>query len=370
VQNDQLVYAGIPIQELAEKSNFTEAAYLLLHKKLPTKAQLAEFNRKLITNRQLPAHVLKTIKGNPKQAHPMARLQSSLTQLGLYIDPKGDKMDQAIRLIAATPTLIAADYRVSQKLDPIPPRPDLSHTLNFLYMLGENPDSERTRYIAEVLDKVLLLHADHGFNASTHTVRTTASTMANLAQSLPGGIGALSGPRHGGANENVAKLLDKIQAEAQQEQKPFKQVMETWIKTNTNYPGVGHREYEKTDAREVILQKVGQEAKNKLGDPENWLGRLAIYSEVVDKHLEQTKGRKLVHNVDFMTGALFPLLNAATETKCLPLEMYTLLFALARVVGQSAHHYEQQDSGEPITRPIAEFDGPTNVVYTPIDQRP
>lgn len=372
LKDGRLIYAGIPIQGLAEKSNYPETAYLLLHKTLPTQLQLAEFNHKLsaMNNRALPAYVLTAMKNFPKQAHPMARLQTAVSLLGLSMDPNTDKRDQAIRMIAAMPTLIAADYRISHQLPVIPPRMDLPHTLNFLHMLGENPDSERTRYIAEVLDEILLLHADHDFNASTTAVRVTSSTLANLPASIPVGIAALSGPRHGGANEAVARLLNTIQEKAAQEQKPFKAVMEEWVKANTTYPGIGHREYMIEDPREVILRQVSQEAAQKLGDPEKWLERNTTYSEVVDQHLQQTKGKKLVHNVDFITGALFPLLNAATATKCLPIEMYTPIFAMARVAGWASHFIEQQAPGERIIRPIALYSGPTNVAYTPIDQRP
>lgn len=349
--NGRLFYRGIEINELAEKSSFEETTALLWYGKLPTTSQLDSFEKKFCENRQIPNEVLAMMMAMPKKTAAMEVLRTAVSHLSAY-DP--DDLDnsleanvqKSIRLTASMPTIVAAWDRIRNGLWPIPPSNELGHAANFLYMLsGKEPDEKS----AEVLDTCLILHADHGLNASTFSARITASTLSDLHSAITSAIGTLKGPLHGGANEQVMRTLLEIGDPDR---------ADTYIRGALNAKkkimGFGHRVYKADDPRAAWLQRLSKELAESSGNTK-WYE----ISERVRKQVQDAK--PLPVNVDFYSASVYYTLG-------IPIDLFTPIFAISRVSGWTAHVYEQYSDNR-LIRPESEYIGPMDVAYTPIDER-
>jgi len=257
-----LVYRGYNIFDLAEHSSFEETAYLLVFGKLPTRQQLDEFKQKLVSYRQIPGEVLDTLKAIPKEAHPMAALRTGVSVLGC-LDPDADKCtiesetEISIKLISQMATVAAAVARFRKGLEPIDPDPSLDHTANYLLMTtGEKPDE----LMEKVIDVALILHADHGMNASTFTTMVIHSSLSDMYSAIVGGIASLKGPLHGGANERA--LADVLKLNDEEDATRY---VKECIAQKKKIMGFGHRVYKAYDPRAKILGKFSQEVTENKG---------------------------------------------------------------------------------------------------------
>lgn len=350
-----LSYRGYTIQDLAEHSNFEESTWLLLYGALPTAAELEHFTGKLVANRSIPESVVASLRALDASTHPMIALQAAVAALG-GVDPipaahNEANFERAIRLIAQFPTIVAAWHRLSQGLEPLAPREDLGHGQNFLYMLdGKAPDEETGR----IFDVCLILHMEHGFNASTFTGRVVASSLAPMEASVSAAVGSLYGPLHGGANEAVLIQLDEI---------PSADVTEQWVldalASKTKIMGMGHRVYKAKDPRSFVLEGFLTRIAEKTGGNENYR-KLKIIEATFAREV-QAKGKPIYPNVDFFSGSLYELLG-------IPVVQFTPIFAIARVVGWTAHILEQWD-GNRIFRPKSLYSGPLDLSWGPVAER-
>lgn len=352
-QAGRLEYRGISVEELAEHSTFEETSFLLLYGRLPTTDELAGFKSDLASVRRLKYRIVDLIKCLPETGHPMDALQAAIAAVGMFYPPRHNLDDTAraaacARLIAKTPTIVAAFQRLRRGDDHIKPRSDLSLAGNFLYMMnGEEPDPEKER----ILDICLILHADHTMNASTFAGRVVGSTMADPYCVVSSALGALSGPLHGGANEDVMALLGHIG-------KPDKArpIVEKMIADKAKIPGFGHRVYKTLDPRAKILKKYAERLANKTGKP-----HYAIAVEV-EKVVQEHYGEKGIWpNVDFFSGIVYTGLG-------IPTDCFTPIFAIARVAGWLAHWLEQMQ-GNRIFRPTQKYIGQHDQPYVTIEKR-
>lgn len=336
-----LEYAGYAIEELAEHASFEEVAYLLWNGELPTEPELAALKERLVENRSIPDHVLDVIRAAPGDAHPMAVLRTAVSALGAH-DPAAEDMsreanvEKAIRLTAQLPVITAATARVRNGKDPVAPRDDLGIAGNLLYMLnGEAPDEHEER----TMDVALTLHAEHGLNASTFSARVTVATLSDLYSAITSAIGTLKGPLHGGANERVMQMLEKIGDPDNAEE---------WIhgalERKEKIMGFGHRVYRTVDPRAPILRRLGQE----LGSS-RWLDLSDRVRDVMEQAME-ARGKAIYPNVDFFSASVYDRLGVPTE-------FFTNVFACARVTGWTAHVLEQLDDNR-LIRPKARYVGP------------
>jgi len=347
----RLLYQGYDIHDLAAHASFEEVAYLLWHGDLPTRAQLDALNKELTAARALPDPVLAMIQGFPKDALPMDVLRTAVSALGMY-DPSSHDNSQpanlrkAVRLTAQVATIVAAIDRARNGRPPVAPDTGLGHAANFLYMLwGKRPDETSTRTV----DIALILHADHELNASTFSARVTAATLADMHSAVTSGIGTLKGPLHGGANEAVMGLLLKIGD-------PSKAVpmIKEMLGAGKKIPGFGHRVYKTEDPRATHLRKMSEELGRQTGQRKWFEMSRAIEQYVLDeKHLHC--------NVDFYSATCYYALG-------IPLDMFTPVFAVSRISGWTAHVLEQLADNR-LIRPRAEYVGPRNRTYVPIDKR-
>ncbi len=349
-----LEYRGIPIEELAAKSNFEEVSWLLLHGSLPTSEELENFRYRLREARKLPASLLDSIASFPADGHPMGALQAGLAALGLHggqaaWQESGDVDEACIRLIAATPVLVAAFHagRTGRALPE--PADDLDTAANFLWMMtGERPDELATK----ILDVCLVLHADHTMNASTFTARVIASTEADPYTVCSGAIGSLTGPLHGGANERVLSALEEIGGADK---------VEAWVAnrlaTKGKIMGFGHRVYSVKDPRAIALQELVRALFDKLGTTPVYSIATRLEEEVT-LHL----GHKGIYpNVDFFSGIVYQKLG-------IPTDVFTPVFAIARISGWLAHWREQMQDNK-LFRPAQVYSGGHGSEYVPIDKR-
>ena len=356
IDGDQgiLEYRGYPIETLAEHSTFEETSYLLLWGKLPARADLEKFTRDLSSNRDVRFRLIDLLKCLPDTGHPMEALQASIAALGMYYPDRDplkaeDRYNSTVRIIAKTPTLVAAFHRLSLGKDYIPPREDLTHAANFLYMLtGEEPEAD----VARVMDICFILHAEHSMNASTFGGRVTASTLADPYTVISSAIGALTGPLHGGANEQVIHMLQEI-GDAEKA-RPY---IEDLIQRKQKIMGIGHRIYRVKDPRALVLQKLaGQMIAKGGGDP-----LLAVAQEVEKVVAEHLAAKRIYPNVDFYSGVVYTAMG-------LPAALFTPIFAIARVTGWLAHWLEQLQDNR-IFRPDQIYTGTHAEPYIPMAER-
>ncbi len=349
-----LEYRNIPIEELALKSTFLETSYLLIWGELPTQNELDAFEKEIRYHRRIKYRIRDMMKCFPESGHPMDALQASAAALGLFysrraLDDPAYIRAAAVRLLAKIPTMVAAFQMMRKGNDPIQPRDDLDYSANFLHMLTEQePDPLEAR----VLDICLTLHAEHTINASTFSARVTASTLTDPYAVVASAVGTLAGPLHGGANEEVIDMLEKIGSV--ENVRPY---IENCINTKSKIMGFGHRVYKVKDPRAIILQNLAEQLFEKFG-------RDNYYDIAVE--LERVVEEKLAHkgiyaNVDFYSGLVYRKLG-------IPTDLFTPIFAISRVAGWLAHWKEQLGENR-IYRPTQIYTGTHNAPYIPIAER-
>jgi citrate synthase len=351
-ENGRLFYQGIEINELAEHSTFEETVYLLWHGQLPTQAQLNELDQRLNAQRGVPDELVEVLRQLPHEATPMEVLRTAASALSAFVSDSDDISPDALvkhatRLTASFPTIIAAWQRIRQGKEVLQPREDLSHAANFLYMLNGEAPNERA---ARVLDIALILHADHGLNASTFAARVTASTLSDMFSAITSAIGTLKGPLHGGANEQVMKMLQEIKSPEQ-----VNGWLDDALGQKKKIMGFGHRVYRADDPRALILRKIAKDVGEANNDPQ-WYNT----SEAIEQRMGELKPN-LPINVDFYSASTYHVLG-------IPIDMFTPIFAISRVAGWTAHVIEQVANNR-IMRPDSLYTGPMDVRYTPIEQR-
>jgi citrate synthase len=321
-----LEYRGFDIADLAGHCTFEEVAFLLLSGRMPDAAELQEFSGQLRPARVLPEPIVRFIRDLPAEGHPMAALQASVAAAGMCEPPRGVDSDGhhwavAVRMIAQVPTMVAAFARQRRRLPPVAPDPDLPHAANFLYLLtGQRPAAE----LARVLDTCLVLHADHTMNASTFAGRVVGSTLATPHATISAAIGALSGPLHGGANAHVLQMLRDIPSVDDVEA-----AITAKVQAKQKIMGFGHRVYKTFDPRAAVLRRL---AERLLKSVDSDTLRIALRTEEVVTRLLGPKG---IHaNVDFYSGLVYDHLGIESD-------LFTAVFAVARVSGWTAHWLEQ-----------------------------
>ena len=349
-----LEYRGYPIEALAEHSTFEETSHLLLWGHLPNRTELEKFSRDLSSNRDVRFRLIDLLKCLPDTGHPMEALQAAIAALGMFYpdrDPMNttDRYNSTIRIIAKAPTLVAAYHRLSHGKEYIPPRDDLTHAENFLYMVsGEEPEPD----VARIMDVCFILHAEHSMNASTFAGRVTASTLADPYTVVSSAIGALTGPLHGGANEQVIHMLAEIG-----EVEKVRPYIEDLIQRKQKIMGIGHRIYKVKDPRALVLQKLAAQMIAKRGT--NPL--LAVAQEVEKVVAEHLAAKKIYPNVDFYSGVVY-------EAMGMPASLFTPVFAIARVSGWLAHWLEQLEDNR-IFRPSQIWTGEMDRAFVALDKR-
>lgn len=348
----KLLYRGYDIHDLAEKSNFEETAYLVMHGDLPNQAQLDAFDAQLKAARSLPGEILDVIRLT-RNSHPMDVLRTAISALSAYDEETEDNSAEAtlrkgIRLTAQAPTIVAAHARIRDGKEALEPNPSLGHAANFLYMLfGEEPAEEDS----DLIDKDFVLHAEHGINASAFGARVAASTQADLHCAVTTGISVLKGPSHGGAAEEVMKMTQEIGTEENAEN----YVRET-IRGGGRIMGFGHRVYKAVDPRSLHLQDDARELGERKGEPK-WFQILQSVIEVMEPY----RRRGIYQNVDFFSGAIYYLLD-------IPDDLFISIFAMGRVPGWTAQVIEQFENNI-LLRPRLLYTGPMDVPYVPIEER-
>jgi len=352
-----LVYRGFDCFDLAEHSTFEETTYLLFEGKLPNRSELQEFSDRLKSSREVPGAVYDHLRRLPiTQTHPMSALRTAVSILG-NLDPDADDVSVAkekevsIQLVAQFATLVAAIARLRRGESILAPRNDLGHAENLLYMMtGNEPDAT----LARVMDIMLILHADHGMNASTFSTMVVNSSLSDMYGSVVAGIASLKGPLHGGANEKVLYDLEEI-GDVSNVQSWFTRARETKRKIN----GFGHRVYKAYDPRARILGPIAQMITDR--NPET--RRLYEVANQLEKLVSSELGteKKIFPNVDFYSGLVYSAMGIETA-------MFTPIFALARVPGWTARTLEYLADNR-IFRPRAVYTGPSSRDYVPIDQR-
>jgi len=350
----KLLYRGYDIDELAQKSSFLETAFLLIWGELPTVDELKNFEDEVQMHRRLSFRVRDMMKCFPSSGHPMDALQSSAASLGLFysrraIDDPKYVYNAVIRLIAKIPTMVAAFQLIRKGQDPIQPRDDLSYSSNFLYMLTEK---EQDPLAAKVFDKCLILHAEHSLNASTFSARVTASTLTDPYAVVASAVGTLAGPLHGGANEDVIAMLEKINT-------PENAVsfIKDALLAKRKIMGFGHREYKVKDPRATILQTLAEELFERFGKDEMYEVAKKLEEEALP--IFGTKG--IYPNVDYYSGLVYRKLG-------IPNDLFTPIFAISRVAGWLAHWREQLGANR-IFRPSQIYTGSKPRNWIPLDQR-
>lgn len=349
-----LEYRGIRIEDLSAKSSFLETTSLLLSGRLPTQHELAHFIDDISHHRRIKFKIVDLLKCLPEQGHPMDALQAAVAALGMFYPGRNVKdIDNnylsALRLIAKLPTIIAAHARIRRGDDAIPPRDDLDFCQNFLYMLS---DLVPERIASDTLDASLILHAEHTMNASTFTGLITASTLADPYTVVASSIGALKGPLHGGANEEVVVMLREIGTPAK-----ARSYIESKLKAKQKLMGFGHRVYKVKDPRAVILQGLCERLFKECGSSP--LYDVAVEVERVAAELLGEK--KIYPNVDFYSGIIYDKMG-------IEMDCFTPIFAMSRVAGWLAHWFEQLRENK-LFRPDQIYSGEHNRPYVPIERR-
>ncbi|MCA9774105.1 MAG: citrate synthase [Myxococcales bacterium] len=352
-----LEYRGINVEDLAFNSSFEETCHLLLFGKLPNRAEFSRWTHDLTTHRRLKYKLVDLIKCLPETGHPMDALQAVVAALGMFypakdVTNKKENYWSCVRLIAKLPTIVAAFHRLRIGDEDLKPRDDLSASANFLYMLNEKvPSAEQAR----VLDAALILHAEHSMNASTFAGRVIGSTLADPYRVVASALGALSGPLHGGANQDVIHMLHEIGSVERVEE-----VIMGRIKRGEKITGFGHRVYKVKDPRAYVLQKLGKEILGTESEDEHT--ELYAIAEAVEKLVSQELGQKGIYpNVDFYSGVLYMKLGLRAD-------LFTPMFAIARVAGWLAHWLEQLIDNK-IYRPNQIYTGSREAPFVPMSKR-
>ena len=364
--NGRLIYRGYLVQDLAENATFEEVSFLLLYEHLPDKDELKEFKLQLAAERALPPEVIAAMKTRPKDALPMDVLQAVVPMLANHDTELSDQSQEAVlrcatRLIAKFGSIIATWDRIRNDKEPVEPSPDLDHAANFLYMLsGEVPDEEVARY----LDKALVLHAEHSFNASTFAAREVASTRAHIYAAVSGAVGSLSGDLHGGANTRVMEMLFKIGSPD-----AVKDYVNQEFDAGRVIFGLGHAVYDTDDPRAFIVSAMSKAMEEKIGKTQ-WYEISALLEKTGKEEFRRRKNRDIYVNVDFYSGSLYLSLG-------IPVDLFTPVFAISRISGWCAHVIEEQFAGaapkpmlyRPESEYVGDYCGPDVCEFTPMDDR-
>jgi len=355
-----LRYRGYPIEELAEKSTFLEVSWLLLFGELPTKSQLDGFIRDIRLHTLLHENFRRFFEALPKDAHPMPVCSAAVGALATFYqlpETEQNTADAVIRLMAKMPTIAAYSFKHSIGQPFMYPNNRLDYAANFLTMMFGTPAEEYVAdpVLARAVDLLLILHADHEQNCSTSTVRMVGSSRANIFASIAAGISALWGPLHGGANQQVIEMLDRIEAEGGDAQAFVERAKSK--KDNSRLMGFGHRVYKNYDPRATILKKSCTEVLNKLGVRSRQL-EIAMKLEEIALKDDYFISHKLYPNVDFYSGIIYRALG-------IPVNMFTVMFAMGRMPGWIAHWLEmRRDPDFRISRPRQIYTGATKRAYT------
>jgi citrate synthase len=349
-----LEYRGIRIEELAAHSTFLETSYLLIWGDLPTKEELDAFESEIRHRRRIKYRIRDMMKCFPETGHPMDALQASAAALGLFYSKRAldnpDYIREAVvRLLAKIPTMVAAFKQMRKGNDSVQPNDDLDYSANFLYMLNEQkPDP----LAARIFDICLTLHAEHTMNASTFSAMVTASTLTDPYAVVASAVGTLAGPLHGGANEEVITMLEEIGSVEN-----VRSYVEDCVQRKSKIMGFGHRVYKVKDPRATILQNLAEQLFEKFGHDEYY--EIAVELE---KAVEEKLGQKGIYaNVDFYSGLVYRKLG-------IPTDLFTPIFAIARVAGWLAHWKEQLEENR-IFRPTQIYTGVHSVDYLPMEKR-
>ena len=365
-ENGILIYRGYRIEDLAQRSTFEEIAYLLHHDKLPTEDELQKFRKSLVDARPVPQFVFDALKKLPKGSHPMDVLQAAIPILATA-DPELDdetrpaNIAKAIRLISRVPVIVAGWQRIREGKDFVPSDGALSHAANFLWQLtGKKPYGE----IARDLDTILVLHADHSFNASTFACREVASTQAHMYAGVTAGVGALSGSLHGGANAQVMKMLQQLRNEKD---------VPAWVKNELangrKIMGMGHAVYKTIDPRARFLKDMCFRIGKQLHE-DDWCRLSTEIEETAIAEFKAQGKTTIKPNVDFYSATVYHLMG-------IPLDLMTPVFAVARVAGWTAHIIEEKfaDAQEkpalyrPLSEYVGHYCGKTGCAYEPVENR-
>ncbi len=353
-QKGVLEYRGISIEELALKSSFVETSYLLIWGVLPTKEELEAFEHEIRYHRRIKYRIRDMMKCFPERGHPMDALQASAAALGLFYSRRALAnpayiREAVVRLLAKIPTMVAAFQQMRRGNDPVRPRDDLNYSANFLYMLNER---EPDPLLANIFDICLTLHAEHTINASTFSAMVTASTLTDPYGVIASAVGTLAGPLHGGANEEVIEMLQQIGCV--ENVRPF---VEKCVENKDKIMGFGHRVYKVKDPRATILQGLAEQLFDNFGRDDYY--DIAVKLEEV---VEEKLGQKGIYaNVDFYSGLVYRKMG-------IPIDLFTPVFAIARVAGWLAHWKEQLEANR-IYRPTQIYTGTHGESYIPIEER-
>lgn len=355
-ENGTLIFRGYNIAELGKYATFEEIVYLLWEGELPNAVQLEQIKTALASRRQLPTAVIDALKAFPRTAHPMAALRTAVSWLGMTddtadaIDP-GAAREKALSLTAVFPTIVAAWEQIRHGREPIPPRTDLSHAANFLYMLDgqwQNDDA------VKALDAYLVLLADHDFNASTFASRVTTGTQTDIYSSVITAIGTLKGISHGGANQKaMEQFLDAAQAESVASWYQAKRV------AGQRLMGIGHREYKVEDPRASVFRPLAEKLANSSGQGQ-WFN-VAAEIEQLSRQDSYFIERNLYANVDYYSAVALYMI-------AIPIDQFTALFAISRIAGWLAHIQEQLADNR-LIRPKAQYVGPDPRPYVALADR-
>jgi citrate synthase len=354
-QKGLLEYRGISIEELAVKSSFLETSYLLIWGVLPTKEELEAFEHEICYHRRIKYRIRDMMKCFPERGHPMDALQASAAALGLFYSRRALAnpayiREAVVRLLAKIPTMVAAFQQMRRGNDPVRPRDDLNYSANFLYMLNEQ---EPDPLLARIFDTCLTLHAEHTINASTFSAMVTASTLTDPYGVIASAVGTLAGPLHGGANEEVIEMLEQIGSV--QNVRAF---VEKSVANKDKIMGFGHRVYKVKDPRATILQRLAEQLFENFGRDDYY--DIAVELEQV---VEEKLGHKGIYaNVDFYSGLVYRKMG-------IPIDLFTPVFAIARVAGWLAHWKEQLEANR-IYRPTQIYTGTHGAPYIAIEDRP
>jgi citrate synthase len=348
-----LAYRGIDIHDLATHSTFEETCYLLWNGKLPTRDELAKFSKALAAERKLDPAIIAFMQKVPHHALPMEVLRTAVSALSFY-DPDETNNDhdanvrKSLRLTSQIAMIVAAYDRIRKGKPVVAPDQTLSHAANFLLMLnGEKPSSTAEK----ALDIALILHADHELNASTFAARVTAATLSDMHSAITSALGALKGPLHGGANEEVMRMLFSIE---KAHEDPVEHVRHM-LAQKKKVPGMGHRVYRTEDPRATHLRRMSHDLGGSSGN-----GKWYNMSERIEQFVKQEK--KLNANVDFYSASTYTTLG-------IDVDLFTPIFAVSRISGWTAHVIEQLDDNR-LIRPRADYIGPKYPSpYVPIGQR-
>jgi citrate synthase len=362
----KLIYRGYLIEDLATRASYEEVAHLLLFEKLPNRAELKTFKKRLAAERDLPPEVIAALKTRPKNALVMDILQAAVSMLAHHDPDVSDQSREAagrmaIRLIAKFPTIVAAWDRIRNAKEPIKPSPELDHAANFLYMLKDKaPDAEVGRF----MDTCLVLHAEHSFNASTFAAREVASTRAHMYAAIAAAVGSLSGELHGGANMRVMQMLTEIGSADK-----VAAYVKAQFDAGRKIFGLGHAVYDTDDPRALILAPMSKKMGARINDT-RWYEISQLIETTAKAEFKRRKSKDIYVNVDFYSASLYYAMG-------IPIDLFTPVFAVSRIAGWTAHVIEEYFAGaapkpmlyRPESEYIGEYFGPDVCKFEPLEER-